>query len=655
MKKSIHLAIFLISFFTAASQTSSYIPEQWEEKPVYHKLNSKYATESAVTILDRRRIEYIDEKSGQSVYKTLHRLVQVHDDKGIEMFNRIYLGVSDNADIVDIKARTLTPGGQIKELDRSNIKDLKESDGNTYKIFAVEGLEKGSEVEYYYTYKRPAYYFGREMLQTNTPVLDVSVQIVAPARLSFECKTYNTAGKPIDTTIEDKHITSLHLTNLNAVIDDEKYANVRANIQRVEFKLSYNLSRSETERVFTWDELAKRIYEIYTVTTDKENKKVESFVKDNNWNKLAAPKEKIVAVENYIKKNFAAREDVDGEDAENLEKVIKNKVTSFAGMVRLYAAIFKNLDVEFQLVLTGDRSEFSIDKNFEFWNNAENHLFYFPSLKKFMAPTRIETRFPWIYYNWGGTNGLFCKSTTIGNSTTAIAEIKQVPLEDYTNTVSNIEATVSINPSADTANINIKQIHSGYEASVFKASFTFGSNEDQKAFLKELIKFGTNSEHVVNTKLENTDLESSAENKPFILNATVKASELVERAGNKILVKIGDVIGPQVEMYQEKARQLPIEIEFPHILERKINFIIPNGYRVKNLDDLKLDNVYKENGELTMGFVSSYSVEGNVVKIHIMEEYRRITYPISQYEEFKKIINTAADFNKITLVLEKIQ
>ncbi|MGE5109058.1 MAG: DUF3857 domain-containing protein [Sphingobacteriales bacterium] len=655
MKKTISLFIILLSVLTVKSQTASYIPEQWDEKPVYHKLDSKYATESAITILDRRRIEYIDEKEGQSVYKTLHRIVQVHDDKGIEMFNRIYLGVSDNSDIVDIKARTLTPGGKVKELDRSNIKDLKESDGNTYKIFAVEGLEKGSEVEYYYTYKRSAYYFGREMLQSNTPVLDASVQIVAPSRLLFECKPYNTTVKPTDTTIEEKHITSLHLTNLNAIPDDEKYAQVKANIQRIEFKLSYNLARSATERVFTWNELAKRIYEIYTITTDKENKKVERFIKDNEWNKLATPKEKIVTVENFIKKNFASREDIDGEEAENLEKIIKNKVTSYTGMVRLYAAIFKSLGVEFQLVLTGDRSDFTIDKNFEFWNNAENHLIYFPALKKFMAPTRIETRFPWIYYNWGGTNGLFCKVTTIGNFTTAIAEIKAVPLEDYTNTVSNIEATVSINPSADTANIDIKQIHSGYEASVFKASFTFGSAEDQKTFLKELVKFGTNSEHVVSTKLENTDLESYSENKPFILSAQVKASQLREKAGNKILVKIGDVIGPQVEMYQEKARQLPVEIEFPHILERKINFIIPDGYKVKNLDDINLNNVYKENGELTMGFVSSYTVERNVVKIHVMEEYRRISYPISQYEEFKKIINAAADFNKITLVLEKIQ
>jgi len=54
-----------------------------------------------------------------------------------------------------------------------------------------------------------------------------------------------------------------------------------------------------------------------------------------------------------------------------------------------------------------------------------------------------------------------------------------------------------------------------------------------------------------------------------------------------------------------------------------------------------------------MGFNSSYQVEGNVVKITILEEYRRTYYPLSQFEDFKKVINAAADFNKVALVLEK--
>jgi hypothetical protein len=54
-----------------------------------------------------------------------------------------------------------------------------------------------------------------------------------------------------------------------------------------------------------------------------------------------------------------------------------------------------------------------------------------------------------------------------------------------------------------------------------------------------------------------------------------------------------------------------------------------------------------------MGFNSSYQLAGNVVKITILEEYRRTYYPLSQFEDFKKVINAAADFNKVALVLEK--
>jgi hypothetical protein len=60
-----------------------------------------------------------------------------------------------------------------------------------------------------------------------------------------------------------------------------------------------------------------------------------------------------------------------------------------------------------------------------------------------------------------------------------------------------------------------------------------------------------------------------------------------------------------------------------------------------------------ENGQVTMGFSSEYKLEGNRLKVHVMEQYRRVTYPLSEYEDFKKVINASADFNKIVLVLEK--
>jgi hypothetical protein len=63
--------------------------------------------------------------------------------------------------------------------------------------------------------------------------------------------------------------------------------------------------------------------------------------------------------------------------------------------------------------------------------------------------------------------------------------------------------------------------------------------------------------------------------------------------------------------------------------------------------------VYKEGDKQKMGFVCNYEKNGNVLKITIREDYVNYFYPIQQYTAFKKVINAAADFNKVVLVLDK--
>jgi len=106
-------------------------------------------------------------------------------------------------------------------------------------------------------------------------------------------------------------------------------------------------------------------------------------------------------------------------------------------------------------------------------------------------------------------------------------------------------------------------------------------------------------------------------------------------------------------MYQEKARQMPIELQYPHMLSRKVLIHIPDGYIIKNAKDLVFDISYKENDVITMGFVSKYTLNNNVIELTIDETYRYVNYPIDQINTFVKVINAAADFNKVVLVLEK--
>ncbi len=67
--------------------------------------------------------------------------------------------------------------------------------------------------------------------------------------------------------------------------------------------------------------------------------------------------------------------------------------------------------------MCGSRDDFAVDKAFENWNNCDNQLIYFPKLKKFIAPTSIEMRYPLFNPSWIGTNGIYCKGTVIGNFT----------------------------------------------------------------------------------------------------------------------------------------------------------------------------------------------------------------------------------------------
>ena len=645
--------ILLVSSKICAAQQQIVPAAPWASKPVIHTIDAKYNKESAVIIKDERRIEFLDNAKGNvEKYYTLHRIVHVNDDGAVERYNKIYINVNEAADVVDVRARTILANGKTFELNKADIKDYKEKDGSVYRMFAMEGLEKGCEIEYAYTVKRPAAYMGRENMQSDLPQLETSFEIVSPERLRFELKPFHFEWKPTDTVLNGKRFTKC-IQKQTVGVDDEKYAFYEANLKRVEFKLSYNDEVRKGERLFTWNDLASRIYGIYTGYTPKDLALVASIVKENGWDKLENETKKLIAVENYIKTKYAYEEDLDDEQSSSLPVVIKNKIAGQTGMMRLYSAIFQNLGIKYQYVLAGDRTSSVIDQKFENWNNCDYSLFFFASQNKYIAPTRLDYRFPWIPPTWGDTNGLFLRTTTLGTVTSALADVRNIELQHYGKSVHNIESTLQLSKGLDSLEIDARQFYTGYAAVDIRDAFNYSNEEAKKEIIKQLAKMLTSTENVLFSKISNQEFEKATENEPVELHVKTKSGDLIESAGNKLLIKIGQAIGPQVQMYQEKPRQFPMSIEYAHILDRKINLIIPDGYTVKNLQDLKLNEIYKDKDEQTMGFVSDYKLNGNMLTINVVEDYRVTNYPMSQYDAFRKIINSASDFNKVVLVLEK--
>ncbi len=644
------LALLTFSYHSLFAQTA-YKKFHWQPKPALHTIDSKYADEAAVYVTDSKVIEYAIEKEGFFTYKTVHRIIHINNDKGIEYFNKVYLPFDEGLQMTDVKARTVLPDGKIIELDEKNIKDLKE-DNRVYKIFALDGLTKGCEVEYYYTLKKYPSFFGREVIASGLPVMKGHFELISPKHLKFETKNFNNLPVCKDSVTDEKRYLWLDAEGLDAAVD-EKYSNYDATLKRVEYKLCYNDAKDGNQRLFTWNQLAKQAFELYTKVSDKEMKKIQDLVSDAGIKGMASEQDKIVALENYFKKNFITREDIPEEDAADLLKVIKNKVASHQAFCKLFCAALTAANVPFQIVLTGDRNNYVLDRSLENWSNARNFLFYFPSTKKFMAPTELAYRYPWIPPSWAGTNGLFCVTATLGGFHSAIGEIKTIPMEDYQYSYLNMNIAAKLNADGDALEMEVKQLYGGYALANYKAPFVFTPVEEQYNILKQLIKFGTNSENIISHSFENKELEQKDPYQPFVITAKVKSSQLVERAGNKIIVKVGEFIGEQAQMYDTKERTTNIDLEFPHALVRTIELTIPDGYEIKNLKDLNFNEVYKDGDKLTMGFVCKYEQNGNVLKITIREDYVNYFYPIQQYTAFKKVINAAADFNKVVLVLDK--
>jgi hypothetical protein len=655
IKRIVALAgiMLLNTLFCKAQVDGLYTEIQpWVASPVLHSMPAMFSGESAVYLMDSRTFDYKLEGKNLVQYNYVYNLVKVADDKGIEMFNKVYLRVLPLSEISDIKARVITSAGKVIDVPQDKIKD-EEEEGKTYKLFAMEGIDKGSEVEYSYTVKRNPSFFGSEIFQTGSvPYYKARILIVTPKYLKFGAKGLNGFTVLNDSVINEERMIAGFSENIKT-LDDEKYGLRDPYLQRVDFKLSYNLSANSDVEMYTWKELARKAYANITTFSEKEKKAISKFTDRANIPSGAGEEKTIMLLEDYMKTHINIDEKLAGDDADNIEAIVKTSNTNNFGAVRLFVGLLENKNINYQVVFPSVRDQLPLDEELADWNRIDETLIYFPGTGKLVQPSGSAYRYPFVEPLWAGTRGLFLKGTTIGNLKTAIGKFDDVPIEPFDSNAHNMEVHAKLDASGDSLIIDSKQILRGYGAVGYRPIWAYLTKDKQDEAVKSIIQNVAKSENIQNIKVENTSLTDCWDNKPLIISGTIHTAELLERAGDKILFKLGDLIGLQEQMYQEKPRQLPAELPYAHELERKLTFDIPQGYTIKNLNDINIDVQYKKDNVVTMGFVSSYKIVNNVLEVYIMETYRELKYPLSEFETFKKVINASADFNKIVLLLEK--
>jgi hypothetical protein len=624
----------------------------WPEKPVLHTMPEKFKDASAVYMRDDRIYEYRFEDNKMVQYNHVYKLIKVEDDKGIESFNKIYIPVYGNSEVNNIRARVINSSGQVINVPNEKIKD-EMYEGNRYRFFAMEGLDKGSEIEYTYVTRKNPSYFGSETFQSeSSPYLRVNISLVVPRHLKFEAKGFNGLKVLADSIINESMVTSAYADNISQ-LEDEKYGLKAHHLHRLDYKLSYNLSNNSMVRIYTWNEMARNVHKNLTVLTDKEKKALNKFIQAANIPEDAQEEAKVKLLEDYMKTKINIDEKLVSENAENIESIIKSGNTNDFGAGRLMIALLEAKGVRYQIVFPSVRNQLPLVEELENWNRIKEMLLYFPSTKKFLQPNADVLRYPYVDAYWAGTRGLYLKTTTIGDVTSAIAKFDTIPMIPFDQHAHNMEVSVKMDGKGDSLIVDCKHILKGYGAIPYRPIWAYLAPDKQQDALKEIIGAIAKTENVQHIKTENTSFTDFWDNKPLVISGTIHTAQLMDKAGNKLLFKIGELIGPQEQMYQEKPRLLPVELQYPHVLYRTLQFEVPDGYTIKNLKDLDIDIQVKKENQLTLGFTSRYTLNGNKLNVEIMETYRDLKYPLSEFEIFKKVINAAADFNKIVLVLEK--
>ncbi|KUJ60120.1 hypothetical protein AR687_19675 [Flavobacteriaceae bacterium CRH] len=642
------IALMTTSVFFA--QDYSFKDYNWNEKENTIVVPTNYKDEKEVILNRISKIEVVVNKNTAIQYRLIHEKRYINSDDAIERNNKIYIPFGGNENILVTKARVILKSGKVISLDKKDIKEeVDQEKGMKYNYFAVNGLEKGAVIEKLYVIEEAPDLKGNTIkMQDEYPIAENNFELITPAHLFFKTKSYNGLSEPVldEKKFENKKVLSITEKDIVALKDDEQYSNWDVRLKLFRYKMDAN-GYTGARNLNSFKEYATNTYELVNPVLDKKQEKaIATFCGSIPESKDA--QEQIWNIENKIKKTIIYDKYIDSK--ETLSDVIKTKQANSLDILKLYTAVFKYFKIEQNLVFTSNRYKIPFDKDFESYENLNDFIFYFPAIKKYLTPTEIEYRIPLFPNYLGNNNGLFIKEKVFAGIPMGIGEINFIEIPGTEITHDFMDITVDFTKDLENPAITSRMTYGGYSGLNFQPLKDFVSADQYKTMLKSVSENYTLKSEYKTLTTENDGIDFIGK-KPYIMNLTFDGKDMIQKAGGNYLFSVGQTIGSQMQFYQENKRILPIEIDYPHYYTRKIKIILPQGATIKNLDKFVMDYKTQLNGKTEAAFISNYTQNKNEVTIENTEFYNIINYPLANFEEYKAVINAAADFNKIVVIV----
>ena len=641
-KKFLVLKILLIvSYFNTYSQ--SYLNIDWDSDKtiLFPSDNDLYG------IFNNHYVEYFKSKFTEEVYvyETRHTKTKINRINN-PLDNEIIISKINVSEIVDVRAKIINQDTIISygfdEMKKMINSDDSDENYNNYKL---PNLDEGDIVEIMYTVKKDFNFNGNKIIEESYPIL-LSKFILIENNFKSNIKIYNSNNSFVSDIIFDgKKSKQIIFNNLNATAN-EQYSTPIANKIKISYQCYEN--RDDVSQIEYWGNLVQNVSELFFPKT--VNEKAEEILREikNGYVKIPWNELKIAnAIDEYIKNNFVIS-DEDDPKLNDIEYILNNKISNDFSIIQVYSSLFKEADIEYEVAISCNRYFLKFDPELFDPNQLREFLIFLPNQEKYISPNRVEYRVSEAPEDLLGNYGIFIDK----DLDYYFSEITLFD-QDFSQIKKNIEVNISRN--LNKIKINESRLFSGYWA-ITNRNYIYLSENEKTDFLVDFFTVnGLDNKKVSNYNIKNFDISHNTYNTPLEITSTISTSDLIEEKEGLTYLKIGKVIGLQSNLFDEKERINPIEINFPNSYDYNIKVNIPRGYKIVDFSELNKSKEYiSVDGNSTAKFLSKATVNGNVLNINIKEYYKELRYSKKRYQEFREVINAAAKFYESSVRIEKI-
>lgn len=640
MKNTLYtiIALVLFCFITQQSyaQRNRWKEHNFKDSTSLSYVDEKYKNEDAVII---KRVSLIEYKGflDYSIQKTSYKLIRINNDIGLEAFNKIYIPMYGVKDIIDIEVRFISPDGNVTNLQRNEIRKIENLEGyGDFTVFAIKGAEVGGEIEYKYTLKLRAAYSHLEVFYNKYPIQESRFELVAPSDLKIHIKGYN--GFP-DFEVDKKGRKAWYAT-LHDVqpFEEEDFALNATN----RIKAAYGVNKRSEGTYGYWSNMVSRKHSFLNNFTKSHEKIARRISTELGLDTLSLTS-KIERIRNFAMDSIVL---INYYYQLDFKMVLNDRIAASTGSkFKVMSILLYVNNIDFKTLWATDKyyAEYITDYPFSF--NQDRFLFYFPGPDAFLDPLNRMYPLGIIPVEYLDTKAYFVKGTS-----GSLGHINPVD-------TSKSKELVNINVNIDSNwNTQIKSRFEmyGYKAAEFRSFLTHLDEDNEKELFEEL-----HSTHMLDLVMEDVHIKNDSINPdnypqlPLVLEFEMESNMIIDRAGDDYIFNLGRLLRNSIDFYHQEERVQDIIIDNPQAIYTNIEFVIPEGYKIKNLNEFKQYKAYSDSsGAISYFLETDYVQDANKLKFKITEANTKCRYPAEDFMKLREVINAISDlsFMKFALV-----